>query len=101
MAEQQRLNDMPRDGLYNKKQGGRPQNHCPTNADSRRQNERKNRGYDCANVGHEAQDHRQHSPQRGAGNADEPQSRSYHEAEGGVERKLSEKQPTESLPSIV
>ena len=101
MTGQQRLDDMPDKRLRDQKQSGSPQHHCPIRPDRRREDERKYRGNRRPDVRHKTQDHRQYSPQRGAGNTDEPQSRADHETETCVEGELSKKEATESLTSIV
>ena len=101
MSEQQWFDDLPDHGLQDQEHGPGPQRHRPVRPDRGCKDQRKNRGNHRADVWHETQYHRQHSPQGGAWNANEPQAEADHHAIGRIEAELGQKQSAEPLAGVV
>ncbi len=101
VAEDQRLDELARDGLGDEVERHHLQHRRPARVDRGGQRGRQDRGDHRPDIGHEAQHRRGHAPQRRGGHADEVEAHGRHHAEGGVDGELGQVVAAEAVPGVV
>ena len=101
MAVKPGLDHLPGGKLDHHEQSGRPQQHRPAGVDRERDDHRKRRGDDRADIGHEAQQHPKDAPEPWVRDADKPQSGADQHAEARVDRCLRQEIAAKASGRIV
>ena len=86
------FDDVPGDGLDDREQDDRRDQHRPARVDRRGQQQRERHADHRTDIRHEAQDRREDAPEDRARDADHPESEADDEAEGDVEGELGQEE---------